>query len=211
MKIKIFIHSGILAGLIVLSGGVSAVPYKNSPGANGVPFQLLQEQIDDIQEQIGNIQDQIDDINTQIAELSAQVDDNADMIGMLESDVAALEALVTKLEAFRDRVALGCPDGHAIQSVASDGSSIRCERMMDSGISIRTTTRFIYPNQSMSVQALCPLNSYLLRNRVVEILGPSPKSSSRRPAGSGLKRDWLGIRSAGSQNLQFTGDFKHYL
>ncbi len=185
MKINTFIYCSTLASLIVLSGGASAVPDKNSPGANGVPFQRLQDQIDGLQEQIDSLQEQIGDINTQIAELSAQVEDNADLIGMLEDDLAALEDLVAKLEAFRDKVALGCPPGHSIRSVLPDGSAIHCEKIMDSGLSIQTATKVVQPRRTAFVRTQCPAGSYLIGSRVVEITGAPPTLQRDAPLTSG--------------------------
>lgn len=141
-------------GLMSITDPASAKGPGAFPGANGVPFQALQQEIDDLRM---DLQDQIDGLNDQIAELEADVAANSDMIELLRAEVAELEGEVARLDAEKQGMITGsCPENFAIRQVFPDGTVV-CE--MDDGEQRRIRSReAIVPRQSTrNVLVSCPV------------------------------------------------------
>jgi hypothetical protein len=130
------------------------------PGARGVPFLALQQQILYLQTEL----------ETSIADVKSEMDqlqtsrDNADEIAALQAQLSLmesdLESVKTVLSGKQDRVTGSCPEGWSIRTVNEDGSVV-CE-WDDSGTNQsgsllrRAVSTTVSPNTTGLVTASCP-------------------------------------------------------
>jgi len=147
------------------------------PGANGVPFQNLQAQIDqaradldeleesasislaDIEADINNLQAQISSNDADIAALQTSTGDNADAIAAIEDEIADLQA---ELLSKQDILDGPCAPGSSLRVIYPDGSFL-CESddvgtggiisNLVSGSALMSTDSI---DQPRSVRADCP-------------------------------------------------------
>lgn len=168
-KLKIFIVCcAFMTAGQVFAGSISA---SNKAGINGVPFQRLQTQINDLNAQIQ--ENKTATVNL-IAELTARVNNlqtqmdatknnsNEELLAEMDRLKREIEILQTNLRAIEDSLATGCDEGFALRAVLSDGSTV-CETVagetdgagnLKRVVVMQSTTVNVYSIKQAS--AVCP-------------------------------------------------------
>lgn len=169
--ITMFLFVGLFGSSLAYAQGPA-----NFSGANGVPFQYLQQQINALQtdvNQIAAIQARISDLENAVYSLQSQMTAATGDITDLQSQMNALMEEETMLKAnltsLQGALNQGCPTGYTIRRVAQDGS-ILCETAtgtVSSSTSTlfvlsRSTTAYVMPGSTVAggsqtaVSAVCP-------------------------------------------------------
>lgn len=161
---------------MMLSSVVYAQGPANFSGANGMPFQYLQQQINSIQtdvNQIAALQSRITDLENTVYSLQTQMTaasgDITDLQTQLNNALEEEAMLKANLIALQGTLNQGCPAGYTIRRITQDGA-VLCETATGTVSSntatlfivSRSTTKYVMPGSSvvggsqLPVTALCP-------------------------------------------------------
>ena len=222
--IRTLMISCVTTGMILLSAGTSAAA-PAYPGANGVPFQALQSQIDalaaysqaaldqinqDLQDQQGQINDatqriadleaQQDNIEQQLAGLETDVANNTDDIGDLNTDVASNADAIDDLEAELAQVNADI----AALTIEVNKKQDRITGSCPSGTSIRQVNNNGTVNCEMDHDSQI-ITSYKTRSNVS--IAPNNKTSLNSPVCTSGYRATGGGFAQSSFDIQVTDSY----
>ena len=148
---------------LLCASDLSLAAPQEYPGANGQPFQALQEQINAIeashQEELAAIQQQVQELVTTTADLQSQIDANMGDVDALSNQVEQNQLMITMLEAqlaaLKYGLETGCPKDNAVRQVLPNGTVV-CEYDDGADQTIVSVIVDIPHNSRGSAFAPCP-------------------------------------------------------